>query len=414
MERTGVIAWSAALLVASGCGSSGRDIPIGQFSGGAADPPAVAPPGPTYAVAPPADADGLMIGAADNALDPPSVAGDGPGNGTIVLDAKIGDVNGRPVVASVFLEELFPRLRAASRTSPNRDVWRAEASRIIGDKLAAVIRDEVLYREARSRLPEQVREGLFTWIAQVRERVRQLNQGSTTAADARLREDYGMGLDEYLRAVERSEVIRQVLDDAASEAPPVTWADIRNEFERRRKEFAPPPRIYARMILCPDSASASAVTDRLSAGEPFGTVAGDKTLNRYRPEHSGSIGDGGISVEGELSGARLVGIEPLNAALTALEPGAWAGPIAFETPGRGASTGFVHVERIEIAARSLEEGDLQLELQAEITARREGEARERFLISLLNAAGLGPQQQAEMTRRLVEVAEARVFGAGAG
>jgi hypothetical protein len=416
MERTAVIAWSAAVLAAAGCGSSGRDIPIGRFSAGAADPAAVGAPGPIYSVAAPAPAEGLRIGATDQVTDPGGGTESRPiaEQGAVILDAKIGDVNGRPVLASVFLEELLPRLRAASRTSPGREAWRAEASRIIGDKLAAVIRDEVLYREARSRLPEQVREGLFTWISQVRERVRQLNQGSSTAADARLRESYGMGLDEYLRAVERGEVIRQVLDAAASEAPPVTWADIRNEFERRRKEFAPPPRIYARMILCPDSASASAVGERLSAGEPFATVAADRAVNRYRPEQAGAIGDGGITVEGELPAARLVGIQPLNAALVALEPGAWAGPVAYENPGGGAATGFVHVERIARSARSLDEGDLQLELQAEISARREGEARERFLMSLLDAAGLGPQQQAEMTGRLVEVAEARVFGPGGG
>jgi hypothetical protein len=437
MSRAAVI--TVLLVLSGGCVSESR-LSLSDFtesgsgSEGGASPGLLAPKPAGASVPVPAV---LVIGAGDAAATgapgaSPSLGQDlgqglGQGLGTgerrvvrngngepLLIEAKIGDINGRPVLAGAFLEDLMPRLRATAATAPSREAWRREAMSIVGDKLRLTIRDEVLYREARSKLSDEVRQGLFIWLARVRERVRQQYRGSETAADERLREDVGLGLEEYLSAIQRGQLIRQELESAQSDYPPVTWTDIRNEYARRYAEFNPPPMVYARMILCPDEAGAELVRQRLDSGEAFAEIAGDKALNRFRPEQGGMLNDQGQAAEGDMASARLIGIEALNTALTSLEPGAWAGPVSYREASRGggaARQGFVLMERIEHSSRPLSDGMLQLSLRGEIEARREAEARTRYLGKLLASADLGPREQSAMTARLVQVAEVRLFDA---
>src|SRR5690606_2523715 len=44
-----------------------------------------------------------------------------------IYDAKVGDINGRPIIASRFLEDLMPRLNAISVEQPDLASWRREA-----------------------------------------------------------------------------------------------------------------------------------------------------------------------------------------------------------------------------------------------------------------------------------------------
>lgn len=324
----------------------------------------------------------------------------------VLLDKKVGSVNGRPILASVFLESLMPRLHALRRTSGSSAEWAVQAREIILNKVQATVRDEVLYREARAQLPPEVQDGLFNFLRQGRARLQRFYGGATSAADRSLRETSGAGLDETASLQQRTEIIRMGLRDVSSSVPPVTWADVRNEYDRRFREFNQPTLVFARLIMTPSPAASETVLERLQAGDPFDMVAADRTLNRYRPASSGSIADDGREIPGELAAAELIGIEPLNDALTSLEPGEWSGPI---DAGRG-RTGFVLLDLVESRRRTLDDRDLQLELWGELRLRRLSAARESYIVELLESADLGLNQQERITDELFEVAVVRVFG----
>ncbi|MEO1583827.1 MAG: hypothetical protein AAFR96_04545 [Planctomycetota bacterium] len=431
--RMGVWVALALPLVGAGCGPSSGNLTANDFAGG--DGSGVRTPPRVFSIASaPAASTQIMLGASDTVgvvgspVAAPAMpaseadresgatgslgandegANDGDESGeAIVLDAKVADVNGRPIIASVFLEDLMPRLRAATQTAPSVAAWRAEALQIIQQKLFLTVRDEVLYREAQASLPPEVRAiGLRNFLGQYRERIRLLNSGSVTQAERRLQEQYGQSLDEFLESQQRQQLIAQRLNDLSDSYAPVTWADVQNEYARRIDEFQPRPVVFGRMILPPGEAEAGSVLARLKAGEPFAAIAEDRELNRYRPGSGGLIDDDGTEVEGERSEMRLVGFESLNASLVGLEPGAWAGPIEY----MGDREGFVMLDRLEQPpGRTLEDGRLQLELEAEIDWRRRQAARDRLVAELLNDAGFGLARQREIAVELREIAQARL------
>ncbi|MGP1272813.1 MAG: peptidylprolyl isomerase [Phycisphaerales bacterium] len=392
----------------AGCGTD-RSLDLGSFTG---EP--VAPRGTnsatTYA-ATPSPAPEPTVWASDLSLSSPAADATDPGPAPpqrepLLFDAKVGDINGRPILASVFLADLMPRLEALRRTAPNRGAWVAEARRIIADKVSLTVQDEVLYREGRAQLPEEIRQGLFSFVQLARQNIRRAYSGSAVRADQQLREETGLGLEETLDLEKRQAIIAEVLRKVASSYPEPTWADVQNEYQRRYAEFNPPKRVFARMIFASSTDAAREIGDRLHAGEAFAAVAQDDLLNRFRASEGGQIDAEGREVVGAIEEAELVGIDELNAALVALTPGEWAGPIAFG----GGRAGFVMLERIEQSGRSLEDGDLQLQLRAEIQWRRLAGAQQDFINDLLEAAELGPAEQARITEQLLDVAYARVFG----
>ncbi|MEN1705421.1 MAG: hypothetical protein AAGJ54_07910 [Planctomycetota bacterium] len=406
----------------AGCGGDARrSLSPADFASGNSGPVASAPTR-VYSVEPPPPPPTVRLGATDASVALPGLPADTEPAATtdesrpasasgepMVLDAKVGDVNGRPIIASVFLEDLMPRLRASLRSSPSRAAWRREATQIVREKLFFTIRDEVLYREAKAQLPPEVRQGLLFYLGRFREQIRLQNAGSVSRADELLREQTGQSLEEFLRSQQRQSLISGMLDGAASDYTPVTWSDVRNEYARRFDEFNPPPTVFARMILPPGDAEAELVHGRLSSGEPFDVVARDREMNRYRPSSGGMVSDEGTRVDGDLLAATLVGFPSLNAALVVLEPGSWAGPIEY----RGGRQGFVSLERVETGEqRDLEDGMLQLELRAEIEFRRKSEARERLFRQLIDDAGFGDRRQRELTAELVRIAEARLIASG--
>lgn len=423
--RTAAVVLASGVLLTGGCGGGGeRTLTAADF---ASDEPAAAAavPEPVYSIEPPPVPARMLLGASDVPDAVPGRPGDDAVDDVVVvetagdddtevnallLDAKVGDVNGRPIIASVFLEDLMPRLQAAMRSAPSRAAWRRDAMTIIREKLFFTIRDEVLYREAKAQLPPEVRQGLLFYLGRFREQIRLQNAGSVSRADELLREQTGQSLEEYLRSQQRQSLITGMLDGAAADYAPVTWTDVRNEYARRFDEFNPPPTVFARMILPPGDAEAELVLGRLEAGEPFDAIATDRTMNRYRASSGGLVADEGTRLEGALSDATLVGFPALNAALVSLEAGGWAGPIEY----RGGRQGFVLLDRVEAPeTRDLEDGMLQLELRAEIEFRRKSEARERLFRRLIEDAGFGEERQRELAFELMRIAEARLMASEA-
>ncbi|GAB5495792.1 MAG: hypothetical protein Phyf2KO_08720 [Phycisphaerales bacterium] len=325
-----------------------------------------------------------------------------------VYDAKIGDINGRPIIASRFLEDLMPRLRAeAAKLEPDqRREWRQEAFQIIARKLDGMIRDEVLYREGRARIPEITPQGLAMFVERIRENIIRRESGSYTQAEQRILEEENVTMDEFLASLEKQVVIKEILDIAAEDYAPVSWLDIQNEYNRRYDTFNPNPRAYFRIITTRDSSTAETVKQRLDSGDSFGELASDSNLNTYAVDRGGIFKEEGTEFEGEFTEARLIAIDDLNSALVTLNEGEWAGPIARS----GDRQSFVYLERVQQQSFSLEDENVQLSIEQYLKKTRSDEALERFVNRLRERANLGQSRANEMVIELLRVAETRVYG----
>lgn len=323
-----------------------------------------------------------------------------------VYDAKVGDINGRPIIASRFLEDLMPRLRAIANEQPDRSAWKAEARKVVERKLTDMIRDEVLYREGRARNPDLTQQGILFFVEKVREHVvRQTGRGSETLAEQELLEREGLSMEQFLASIERQRVIKDVLDIVSEDYAPVSWLDIQNEYQRRYDYFNPDPVAYFRLISPMSEEASQEILARLEGGEAFESVASDADLNRFAPERGGLFSDQGTTITGEIADTMFINDAALNDALAKLEEGAWAGPIT-RASGRA---GFVMMDRIDRSTGSLNDKHVQLSIERYLKQMRSERATNEFIMRLRERANLGTERFNEFVDKLLVVAETRVF-----
>ncbi len=405
------IAFSPAVLVAC-AGSSHEPVSLNQFAGGVDTSAGAAAPRTVYAPVNPTrpEIETIVIRPMDTRAQAGSPESGEPAEAMLsqpVYDAKIGDINGRPIIASRFLDDLMPRLRAiaAEQADKGRGAWRAEARSVISRKLEGMIRDEVLYREGRARNPELTQQGLLFFVEKVREHVIRQAEGSATLAEERLQEQEGVSLDQFLASIERQRVIKDVLDIVSEDYAPVSWLDIQNEYQRRYDTFNPDPTATFRLISPPNEEAAQKVAERLNNGEAFASIASDPSVNGFAPDRGGKFSEEGTSFKGELADATLISDKPLNEALVALKPGAWAGPVT-RSSGRQA---FVMLEGVEHKTASLDDTGVQLSIERYLKQVRSEKATGDFIMRLRERANLGPERFEEFVTKIMAVAETRVF-----
>ena len=414
--RIGVLMAGCLAGLVIGCSSGPKNtVRLTQFSNGT-QPDPDAPPVVYTPLLPARDMpETLTIEPLSTTERPGTPESDGNGHESVstrfepvVYDAKIGDINGKPIIASEFLADLMPRLEADARIlgEAGREQWRAKAGPIIARKLNDMIRDEVLYREGRSLLPESQRQGLLFFVDRVREELTRRAGGSETLAEKNILETENQTMDQFLESIERQRVIREVIDIAAEDFAPVSWLDIQNEYQKRYKEFNPDPRVFVRLITTRSQEDGQVVLDRLNAGEPFAEVASDPSLNSYHSDEGGMFNTDGTALAGELSEATIIGIPAINDELVQLEPGHWAGPI----DRGGGRQSFVYFDRLEQQSLSIEDERVQLGLKYSIEQQRRERALSDYINRLRERANLGPERFSELVDRLLDVAETRVFG----
>ena len=157
-----------------------------------------------------------------------------------LLDAKVGDINGRPVFVSEFLAPLEGRLRAeADRQS--RDEWMRTAAGMIQQEMRSLITDELLKAEALSRLTVDQKAGLRRFLDDVRRNLLSQNRGSQQLAEERLRAEQGLSQEEFLRQRENRTLVRFTLQEEIQDRINVSWRDIIQRYARDENKYNPDP-----------------------------------------------------------------------------------------------------------------------------------------------------------------------------
>lgn len=306
----------------------------------------------------------------------------------IEVDAKVGDLNGKPILASTWLEPMAARLRAESKGKTPQQ-WRKFAAKAISDRLIADLSDELYLAESRASLTPEQKTGLRVFLSRFERQLVSSNYGSTTRTEEYLKATQGQSLEEAKREQERTVLIREQLRKVVWDRVQVSMRDIRNAYEQQHEKYHPNPKAVFLLIRIKkdDSHNIEHITNRL-ASEPFPEVAKDQANLSKEPLEK--------ELDGPYEQSPLFGPKDLQKAAAGLSPGGWAGPVEV-----GSSLYWVyldHIERVDIPLY-----DAQLELRAQITAQRREEAARRYLLKLFDRAGIRGLD--DLIAKLVAIAE---------
>lgn len=319
---------------------------------------------------------------------------------TVLADAMVGDINGRPVYASAFFADLDARFRAeAARLS--RDQFLAQAEQEIRRQLTEEIERELLRAEAIASLPPATREfGVSAFLGNLRGRISDaaLRQqgGSQAQLEQYLRETRGQSLEDYLQEQTEQELIVFQFRNRIESRVNITWREIRAEYERRFGEFNPRPVAVFRWIRVRsgDADAIDTIRSALDAGRPFPGVAA-MPANAYSPELGGLFSR---SFDDPIEEASFFNLAEVNARAVTLQPGEWAGPIE-----SGRFTNWVMLERIE--RRSSPLYDVQAVIAQQRRSDLTSEELGRYVRRLRERASFTDLD--EMTGRLLRIAAER-------
>ena len=318
----------------------------------------------------------------------------------IIVDSLVGEVNGRPIFADEFLQEIEDRLlRAAEKLSGSE---RKTAFRVI---VNALLRDKVLnaliLSEAEASLSPEQQMGLFAFIQSLQEE--QIRQHSRSRAETERALASEGGLDEYLKHRKEVVMVEELRRRKIDPRVIVSWRDIEREYLRRYDEFNPPAAVMLALIRLRTVDQAElieGVKDRLTGGESFAAIAEELGFSGGGVWATFRMGPGGIT-DIDVS-------DQIKGVLAGLEEGRTSEPFT-----QGPSTLWLHVVSLQRPpARSLyEDPQIQRILRNEIHRRRGEEQWNRYINSLLER-GIHDDLDV-MADRLYEIALER-YGRGDG
>ena len=312
-----------------------------------------------------------------------------------LLDAKVGDVNGKPIFTSSFFAPIEDRLIAeAQRMSLNE--WRANAGRLMAQRLDGIIADELLRAEALAALTPTQRVGLQAFLNNFRNNILSENLGSTQLATRRIQEQDGITLDEALRQKEVDTLVQLTLIREINRRVNVSWRDIKQRYERDIDDFAPPPSVVLRVIraFSDEEETVSQITDRLARGDDFAEIAASE-LNNFNTDTQGILKK---QIEGSFEETAFFAPDALNDATHTLSQGEYTGPVEL-----GSSLYWIKYEATQQESISLY--DAQLVIQNELTQERREEAKNQYFSRLQERARVSTRDLVLM--RLFEIAEQR-------
>jgi hypothetical protein len=289
------------------------------------------------------------------------------------VESLVGQINGRPIFAGEFLAPIEDRLLRIA-ASPDRAEARRGIVELVRARFEEFIDSELVISEAESGLSSEQKQGLFAWLANLREEEIARRGGSTASAEESLLSQEGLSLEEFMARRRdialASDLLRRKIDARVI----VSWRDIELEYLRREKELNPPGLIrIGRIRLTERSDGAekiAGVKARFEQGESFEQVA-----------TSLGLPDGGFWREFPLSEAGIDGLdlsEEFRAALAAAPLGKAGPPIE----RAGAATWLGVLAEVRPKPVSLFDANVQLMIRETLKAQQFSVEQQRYLQSL--------------------------------
>ena len=314
----------------------------------------------------------------------------------VLMDAKVGDVNGRPVFASRFFADKAARLKRRAADQP-REQWLGETAQEIQRALNTIVEAELLTAEALAGLSPAQRVGLRAFLENMRDEQIRLNSGSRTLANRRIAEATDGGdLDEFIRRQEEQVLIANELRRKVTDRVYVPWRDVQITYDKLYDLYNPDPVAHVRLIMVTggNAEDVAEVQRQLDAGTPFADVASTE-LNRINRDEGGL---GEYQFKDPFETAAVFRIEELNTALHKLSPGEHSAAIPFN---EGKNTAWLMLEKIDRISNPLY--DVQYGIERTLRSQREAQAKDAYIERLKERASF--TSVSVMTERLTRIAE---------
>lgn len=341
----------------------------------------------------------------------------------VLVDAKVGDINGRPVFISDFFASMDARLRTEARTAPSLEAFGTKAVEQITRKMRDIINDELLQAEARASLTPEEKQGFRYWIQTLQDDFLSRNYRSQALAEQKLADAGEDGsLEKWRRDREERELVLYQVRQQIIRNIHVPFIEVENYYNRRYDEFNPPPLRQFRMISidAKDTAGIEGIKTELASGVSFEEIA-KRPNNLFRAKEGGLYipeafkpkeGDqpGGVKPEDPekpAAAARPVyfNVPALNEAAISLAAGAWTGPIE-----NGSTMAFLRFEEISLPRTSLYEA--QAAIEQRLRSQKIEQRMNKYIMDLLKRASVDDIDQ--MVQRLVDAALERYWFAERG
>lgn len=295
-----------------------------------------------------------------------------------IVDALVGQINGRPVFAQEFLDPIEAKLVELANAPDRVAGWR-QAQAILDARFEDFVNSELIISEAESQLTPEQQQGFFGWVKSLQEGTIAEYSESREEARERMRDELGMDIEEYIQQRRDASLVQYLLDKKVKPRTIVAWRDIEREYLVREKQFNPPPMVViGRLALNAksDAEKVAQVKGWFGAGKTFKEVAASLALEK-----------GGTLVEipvkpGEDAAAAIAGSEDLTPAakanLKGVEPGRPGAAIE-----RGDSVTWLAISEVkQDPPRSLYDPDVQVQLRKELNAVRGAFERGRYISRL--------------------------------
>lgn len=352
------------------------------------------------------------VSASDNIFDvyaqigrPTLSASDaGPVEDPVLVQSKVGDINGRAIYALDFLAPMEAQFKVEAKKRKPAD-WNAFIEKEIRRELDTKIEDELLMAEARESFTPEQKKGFLAFLEDMRDDLYSKNRGSRSAANKKLFETEGVDEEQWMRDREQKELIQFQIMQMINKKTVVSWREIQQSYDRAYDKWNPPPVAYFHVIRVPTAKKerVAAVQEALDRGEDFATLAAGPD-NIYNRAQAG-LEKRPLDADGDLTKAELFGIEKLNAAAQGLQPGQWAGPIPW-----GEATAWVYLAGIEKINVSLY--DAQLRIEGGIRDFKREHGRKKYIDRIKARSSITNVD--EMTQRLMAIAAERFYPAALG
>ncbi len=318
-----------------------------------------------------------------------------------VVDALVGQINGRPVIASEFFEPMAARLQRKAQEASARE-WVLFARERIRAELRAQLIDQLLLAEFEASLTQEQKVGLLAFVRNLREDLISGNFGSQARAE-RILEEQGTSFEEKVKEDRDQMIIDQTLRTAVRDKVWVTWREVQQEYERRFDEFNSGGKARIRVIWIPmdDDERKGLIARSIADGDPFEDAA--LKWSDLRREQGGLF-------EIELSGdpykeATLFPNDVLNDAAQQLEVGQTSDILTFNN-----KLVWIHLEELQQSSISLQ--DAQLQIYGELRGRRWSMEQQKYLAQLLERGSVSDLQ--EMENQLLQYAADRFITQAGG
>lgn len=323
---------------------------------------------------------------------PPSRASSRP----VILESKVGQINGRPVLASEILEPLDGRLRALTLQQTNPTAWRDAATRLIVGQLLSRVRDELVLAEAQASLTTEQRQGLFIFLRKLQEGIVSAQGGSAVQADEASLSSTGRTLQQEAQDKLDRQLIEFELRNKVGPRVIVPWRQVRNEYDKQFVKFNPAPIAKLNMVWVKSSdAEAIARMEEAIRTSGFETAAKSKD-NQYLPDKAGAVE---VPIKTTFAETQFFADPVLNTAARALSVGGTTERLEIRN-----NIAWIHYRTLDTPPR-VSLYDAQLELDNQLRDKRMSVETERYFSRLFERGSFSDIDN--MAKLLLEIARQR-------